>query len=106
MSKIIDLTGIYLKAANEVIRNNSQRKDKALRTEKDFGDKINLYRAFTDRDEANFVANQIKTIMTEKNRSYKDFAILYRMNSQSRIFEESFRKNLIPYRIVGGLKVL
>jgi len=96
--------GNILKAANEVIRNNSQRKDKALRTEKDFGDKINLYRAYTDRDEANFVATQIKTIMKEENRSYKDFAILYRMNSQSRIFEESFRKNLIPYRIVGGLK--
>jgi len=96
--------GNILKAANEVIRNNSQRKDKALRTEKDFGDKINLYRAYTDRDEANFVASQIKTIMKEENRSYKDFAILYRMNSQSRIFEESFRKNLIPYRIVGGLK--
>ncbi|MCB2292910.1 DNA helicase PcrA [Clostridium algoriphilum] len=94
-----------LMAANEVIKNNSQRKDKALRTEKDCGEKINLYRAFTDRDEANFVANQIKTLMgADKSRSYKDFAILYRMNSQSRIFEESFRKHLIPYRIVGGLK--
>ena len=96
--------GNILMAANEVIRNNSQRKDKALRTEKDCGDKINLYRAFSDRDEANFVASQIKTIMKEGNKSFKDFAILYRMNSQSRIFEESFRKNLIPYRIVGGLK--
>ncbi len=96
--------GNILMAANEVIKNNSQRKDKALRTEKDCGEKINLYRAFTDRDEANFVASQIKRIMTEENRSYKDFAILYRMNSQSRIFEESFRKNLIPYKIVGGLK--
>ena len=96
--------GNILLAANEVIKNNSQRKDKALRTEKESGEKINLYRAFTDRDEANFVANQIKTLMTDKSRSYKDFAILYRMNSQSRIFEESFRKHLIPYRIVGGLK--
>jgi len=96
--------GNILMAANEVIKNNSQRKDKALRTEKEAGEKINLYRAFTDRDEANFVANQIKTLKTEKNYSYKDFAILYRMNSQSRIFEESFRKHLIPYRIVGGLK--
>ena len=93
-----------MKAANEVIRNNSQRKDKALRTEKECGEKINLYRAFSDRDEANFVASQIKTIMKEENKSFKDFAILYRMNSQSRIFEESFRKSLIPYRIVGGLK--
>ena len=84
--------GNILSAANEVIRNNSQRKDKALRTEKDSGDKINLYRAFSDRDEANFVASQIKTIMEDENKSFKDFAILYRMNSQSRIFEESFRK--------------
>ncbi|WP_291633093.1 DNA helicase PcrA [Clostridium sp.] len=96
--------GNILTAANEVIKNNSQRKDKALRTEKECGDKINLYRAFSDRDEANFVASQIKTIMKDENKSFKDFAILYRMNSQSRIFEESFRKNLIPYRIVGGLK--
>ena len=96
--------GNILLAANEVIRNNSQRKDKALRTEKECGEKINLYRAFSDRDEANFVASQIKTIMKEENKSFKDFAILYRMNSQSRIFEESFRKSLIPYRIVGGLK--
>ena len=96
--------GNILMAANEVIKNNSQRKDKALRTEKDSGDKINLYRAFSDRDEANFVASQIKTIMEEENKSFKDFAILYRMNSQSRIFEESFRKTLIPYKIVGGLK--
>ncbi|MGH4052124.1 MAG: DNA helicase PcrA [Clostridium sp.] len=96
--------GNILKAANEVIINNSQRKDKALRTQKDCGEKINLYRAYTDRDEANFVASQIKKIMKDENRSYKDFSILYRMNSQSRIFEESFRKNLIPYRIVGGLK--
>ena len=96
--------GNILMAANDVIKNNSQRKDKALRTEKDFGDKINLYRAFSDRDEASFVASQIKTIMQEENKSFKDFAILYRMNSQSRIFEESFRKTLIPYKIVGGLK--
>lgn len=96
--------GNILMAANEVIRNNSQRKDKALRTEKECGEKINLYRAYSDRDEANFVSSQIKTIMKEENKSFKDFAILYRMNSQSRIFEESFRKSLIPYRIVGGLK--
>lgn len=96
--------GNILMAANEVIRNNAQRKDKALRTEKECGEKINLYRAFSDRDEANFVASQIKTIMQQENKSFKDFAILYRMNSQSRIFEESFRKSLIPYRIVGGLK--
>lgn len=96
--------GNILMAANEVIRNNAQRKDKALRTEKESGEKINLYRAFSDRDEANFVASQIKTIMQQENKSFKDFAILYRMNSQSRIFEESFRKSLIPYRIVGGLK--
>ncbi|MBU3179582.1 DNA helicase PcrA [Clostridium psychrophilum] len=97
--------GNILMAANEVIKNNSQRKDKHLRTEKDFGEKIDLYRAFTDRDEANFVSNQIKTLMAaDKGYKYKDFAILYRMNSQSRIFEESFRKHLIPYRIVGGLK--
>ncbi|MDU4890941.1 MAG: DNA helicase PcrA [Clostridium sp.] len=93
-----------LEAANKVIRNNAQRKDKALRTESEAGDPIKVYRAYSDIDEGNFVATQIKRLMTEEGRSLKDFAILYRMNSQSRIFEEAFRRNSITYKIVGGLR--
>ena len=96
--------GNILNAANMVIKNNAQRKDKVLRTESESGEKIKIYRAFSDIDEGNFVASQIKKIMKEENKTYKDFAILYRMNSQSRILEEAFRKQNIPYKIVGGLK--
>ncbi|MGL4730862.1 MAG: DNA helicase PcrA [Clostridium sp.] len=96
--------GNILTAANMVIKNNAQRKDKVLRTESDLGEKIKIYRAFSDIDEGNFVASEIKRLMKEENKSFEDFAILYRMNSQSRIIEEAFRKQGIPYKIVGGLK--
>ncbi|WP_010294241.1 DNA helicase PcrA [Clostridium senegalense] len=96
--------GNILTAANMVIKNNAQRKDKVLRTESEPGEKIKLYRAFSDIDEGNFVASEIKRLMREENKTYKDFAVLYRMNSQSRILEEAFRKQDIPYKIVGGLK--
>ncbi|WP_034439105.1 DNA helicase PcrA [Clostridium ihumii] len=96
--------GNILKAANMVIKNNAQRKEKVLRTDSEEGEKIRIYRAFSDIDEGNFVAGEIKRLMKEENKTYKDFAVLYRMNSQSRILEESFRKSDIPYKIVGGLK--
>ncbi|WP_102401293.1 DNA helicase PcrA [Haloimpatiens massiliensis] len=93
-----------LNAANEVIRNNAQRKSKVLRTEMENGEKINIYRAYSDMDEAMFVCKTIKNIKKEKNKNFKDFAILYRTNAQSRIFEDIFIKNAVPYRIIGGLK--
>lgn len=93
-----------LEAANMVIRNNAQRKDKQLRTESEAGEKLKIYRGFSDIDEGNFVAKEIKRLIREENRSLSDFAILYRMNSQSRVFEETFRRNELPYKIVGGLK--
>lgn len=109
-AKVIKLEQNYrsksniLEAANKVIRNNAQRKDKALRTESEAGDLIKVYRAYSDIDEGNFVATQINKLIKEDGRSLKDFAILYRMNSQSRIFEEAFRRNDITYKIVGGLR--
>lgn len=96
--------GNILNAANMVIKNNAQRKEKVLRTESELGEKLKVYRAFSDIDEGNFVASEIKRLMKEQNKGFKDFAILYRMNSQSRILEEAFRKQDIPYKIVGGLK--
>ncbi|MEG0774464.1 DNA helicase PcrA [Clostridium sp.] len=93
-----------LEAANMVIRNNAQRKEKQLRTESEPGEKLKVYRGFSDIDEGNFVVSEIKRLIKEDGRSLKDFAILYRMNSQSRMFEEAFRRNEIPYKIVGGLK--
>ncbi|MEG2353970.1 MAG: DNA helicase PcrA [Clostridium sp.] len=96
--------GIILQAANEVIKNNSQRKNKVLKTTKEYGENIKVYRAFSDRDEADFIASEIKKTKETLGKEYKDFAILYRMNSQSRIFEDAFRRKSIPYRIIGGLK--
>ena len=96
--------GNILNAANVVIVNNANRKSKVLRTEQELGSKIKIYRAFSDSDEGTFVANQIEKIKREQNRQYKDFAILYRTNAQSRIFEESLRRAAIAYKIVGGTK--
>ncbi|MGL5353995.1 MAG: DNA helicase PcrA [Clostridium sp.] len=96
--------GNILEAANVVIVNNSNRKDKELRTEQEAGDKIKVYRAYSDSDEGDFVATNIKEIKEEENKNYKDFAILYRTNAQSRIFEECLRRKDIPYKIVGGTR--
>ncbi|MBV4419910.1 DNA helicase PcrA [Clostridium tyrobutyricum] len=109
-TKVIKLEQNYrskaniLKAANDIISNNSERKTKVLRTENDNGDKIKLYRAYSDIDEGKYISSQIKKICREQNKHYRDFAILYRTNAQSRVFEDVFMKSNIPYRIVGGLK--
>lgn len=96
--------GNILDAANVVIVNNANRKSKVLRTEQESGNKIKIYRAYSDSDEGDFVATQIRKIKDEENKKYKDFAILYRTNAQSRIFEESLRRKTIPYRILGGTR--
>ncbi|MBP2033204.1 DNA helicase-2/ATP-dependent DNA helicase PcrA [Clostridium algifaecis] len=96
--------GNILKAANDIIKNNSERKTKILRTENEDGDKIKLYKAYSDIDEGMYVSNEIKKLCRTENRKYRDFAILYRTNAQSRVFEDTFMKNNIPYRIIGGLK--
>lgn len=96
--------GNILNAANVVIVNNSNRKSKALRTEQELGSKIKIYRAYSDSDEGDFVGKQILDIRKNEDKKYNDFAILYRTNAQSRIFEESFRRKGIPYKIVGGTR--
>lgn len=96
--------GNILKAANGVIENNPHEYIKALRTRSEDGEKIKVYRSDSDMEEAEFVANEIKKMIDAGGRSYSDFAILYRMNSQSRIFEDIFMKRHLPYRIIGGLK--
>ncbi|WP_434303891.1 DNA helicase PcrA [Clostridium botulinum] len=96
--------GNILNAANEVIKNNSQRKNKVLRTENENGNKIKVFRAYSDIDEAKFVASEMKKIIKDSDKSFNDFAVLYRTNAQSRIFEDVFMKRDIPYRLIGGLK--
>lgn len=93
-----------LDAANSVIKNNFERKDKVLRTSNEQGEKIKIYRAYSDLDESDFVVSQIRRIMREQGKRYSDFAVLYRTNAQSRIFEDNFIKSDIPYRLIGGLK--
>lgn len=96
--------GNILNAANEVIKHNANRKSKVLRTEQENGNKVKIYRAYSDLDEADFVGKQISDIKKDKDKNYKDFAILYRTNAQSRIFEESLRRKGVPYRIIGGTR--
>ncbi|MBL4937178.1 DNA helicase PcrA [Clostridium sp. YIM B02515] len=96
--------GNILNAANSVIKNNFERKDKVLRTTNEDGGKIRIYRAFSDNDEGDFVVSEMKRIIKEEGRRFSDFAVLYRTNAQSRIFEDSFIRSDVPYRLIGGLK--
>lgn len=97
-------TKTILDAANDVIRNNMSRKAKRLWTSNEEGTSINLYRAQNEHDEAYYIVKNIKEIVEKEDRKPSDFAILYRTNAQSRVFEESLMKLNIPYKIVGGLK--
>ena len=93
-----------LAAANAVIEHNINRKKKELWTENATGEKITIYEARDERDEAQFIATTIAKQKTIFNASYGDMAILYRTNAQSRVIEEMFMRSGIPYTMVGGLK--
>ena len=96
-------TGHILDAANAVIRNNMGRKGKELWTKSDRGELIELYVADNENDEAQYVASKI---MAEYGRgaNWRDHAVLYRMNAQSNQLEYAFKRNGIPYRIIGGTR--
>ena len=91
-----------LDAAWGVVHNNRDRKAKKLWTENDLGELVTCYEAMDENDEAGYVGTQIEDWHTE-GVDYKDFAVFYRTNAQSRIFEEAFRAANIPYQIVGGV---
>ncbi len=93
-----------LTAANSVIKNNRIRHDKTLWTDKGDGEKVILHQADTDRDEAQWVVQSIESEVLKEKWKWGDFAILYRLNAQSRIFEDNLRRNNIPYTVVGGLR--
>jgi len=93
-----------LHVANEIIKNNRGRKSKQLWTENYEGEKILLYQADDERDEARFVAEEIGRLVREENRKYSDFALLYRTNAQSRSFEEAMMGRNVPYRVIGGTR--
>lgn len=94
-------TGNILDAANQVIKNNRDRKDKNLWTNKGPGDKIKYYRAYNERDEAQYIIRKIKELVN-RDVEYKDIAILYRTNAQSRVVEEEMLKENLPYRVIGS----
>ncbi|CAM4082848.1 ATP-dependent DNA helicase PcrA [Streptococcus penaeicida] len=97
-------TKTILKAANDVIKNNRNRIDKKLWTQNNDGEQIVYYRANDERDEAVFIASTVSNMCLELGKSFKDFAVLYRTNAQSRTIEEAFLKSNIPYTMVGGTK--
>lgn len=97
-------TQTILDAANEVIKNNSGRKDKNLWTKNGQGDKITYYQAQNEHDEAQYIVAKIKEEHDKHGYHYNDFAILYRTNAQSRMIEETFMKSSVPYTMVGGHK--
>ena len=93
--------GNILSAAHSVIRNNKGRKAKKLWTEQEDGHKIVYTRCDNDKEEASYVARQIQ-LMEGPYRSFDDFAVLYRTNAQSRLFEDAFRRQMIPYQVLSG----
>ncbi len=88
-------------AANSLIQKNKEQIKKRVFSEKETGDLIKVFTSFSDREEADKVADNI--LILKKKYEFSDIAILYRTNAQSRVFEEAFRRNSIPYKIYGGL---
>ena len=97
-------TGNILKAANAVIKNNEVKYKKELWTQNDIGNLPKVYNADNEYDEGSYIVEQIEHLRREEYYKYSDFVVLYRMNSQSRAIEDIFRREQIPYKIVGGLK--
>lgn len=97
-------TGNILKAANAVIKNNEVTYKKELWTENEIGNLPTVYSANNEYDEGTYIAQQIEHLRREEYYKYSDFAVLYRMNTQSRAIEEILRRESIPYKIIGGLK--
>jgi DNA helicase II / ATP-dependent DNA helicase PcrA len=96
-------TGTILKVANALISNNAGRLGKTLWTSGEDGERVKLYAAFNERDEADFVVNRIREWVS-RGGARREVAVLYRSNAQSRVFEEAFLNARMPYRVYGGLR--
>ena len=96
-------TQLIVQAANSLIRKNERQIPKDVYSKNEHGERLQLKPAYSDREEAIIVCQDIKRIKRQEHCEYSDFAILYRTNTQSRTFEEQMRKDGIPYRIYGGL---
>ena len=97
-------TGNILKAANAVIKNNEVKYKKELWTQNEEGNLPKVYQAQNEYDEGSYIVEQMEHLRREEYYKYSDFAILYRMNTQSRAIEDILRRENIPYKIIGGLK--
>ncbi|NIH82590.1 MULTISPECIES: DNA helicase PcrA [Amycolatopsis] len=97
-------TQTILSAANAVISRNPNRRDKRLWTDSGDGEKIGVYVADNEHDEAAFVAGEIDALVDQGEAKYSDVAVFYRTNNQSRVFEEIFIRLGLPYRVVGGVR--
>lgn len=97
-------TSTIINAATQVIRNNTQRKDKTLFTENPDGEPILVREETNEYEEARFVASEAQKLILGTEHSPSDIAVFYRTNAQSRVLEEQFRSRNLPYRIVGGMK--
>ena len=96
-------TQLIVQAANSLIRRNERQIPKNVFSKNEHGERLQLKPAYSDKEEAMIVCQDIKRLRREEHGNWSDFAILYRTNSQSRSFEEQMRKDNIPYRIYGGL---
>lgn len=97
-------SGNIVKAATEVIRNNTERKDKTLFTSNNPGELIHVHEEKTDYDEARWVVKKIQTLVNEGTATLNECAVFYRTNAQSRVLEEQLRTHSIPYKLVGGVR--
>jgi DNA helicase-2/ATP-dependent DNA helicase PcrA len=97
-------TATILATANHVVAENVRRKGKTLRTDAGPGERVTVVEASDERDEADWIAGEIRTRRRESGRTLRDFVVLYRTNSQSRAFEESFIRQDLPYQIIGGTR--
>lgn len=93
-----------LNAANEVIKNNETKYEKKLWTSNEAGSLPKVYRGENEYDEANYIVSEMNSLRRNEYYKYSDFAVLYRMNTQSRSIEDILRRENIPYKIIGGLK--
>lgn len=96
-------TKMIVNAANSLIEKNSEQIRKTVYSERGEGELLSVLAAYSDYEEVEIVANKISELRRRNGYNYNDFAILYRTNAQSRLFEESFRKRAMPYKIYGGL---
>ena len=97
-------TKTILQAADSIIKNNKEQLIKTLWTENNDGEKLSVIKCADEKDEALQIARHIKREITKKKLSHKDFTVLYRTNAQSRVLEDIFRKEKLPYAIIGGVE--